>query len=57
MVISESGIKNGADARLLKATGATGILVGEALVTADDIAAKTRELALKISITGGDCDA
>lgn len=47
MVISESGIKNGADAQLLKATGLKGILVGEALVTADDITAKTREFALK----------
>ncbi|HMM20714.1 MAG TPA: indole-3-glycerol phosphate synthase TrpC [Selenomonadales bacterium] len=46
LVISESGIRGRADALRLKAAGARGILVGEHLVTAGDIAAKTRELAL-----------
>ncbi|MDR3348723.1 MAG: indole-3-glycerol phosphate synthase TrpC [Acidaminococcales bacterium] len=44
--ISESGIKNGKDAALLKGAGFKGILVGEALVTAGDIGQKTREMAL-----------
>lgn len=46
LVISESGIQNGKDALRLKAAGARGILVGEHLVKAGDIALKTRELAL-----------
>lgn len=45
IVISESGIRNEADSRRLQAVGVKGILVGEALVRAGDIAAKTRELA------------
>lgn len=45
-IISESGIKNGQDAERLKDAGVKGILVGEGLVTAPDIAKKTRELAL-----------
>jgi len=45
-VISESGITSGRDARRLKAAGARGILVGEALVTASDVVARTREMAL-----------
>lgn len=46
LIISESGIKSGPDALMLKAAGARGILAGEHLVTSGDIAAKTRELAL-----------
>jgi indole-3-glycerol phosphate synthase len=46
LIISESGIRTGEDAQQLKAAGVNGILVGESLVIADDIAAKTRELAL-----------
>lgn len=46
MVISESGIKGRQDALRLKAAGVRGALVGEALVTAGDVAAKVRELAL-----------
>lgn len=46
VVISESGIKNGEDARKLKTAGVKGILVGEGLVIANDVAAMTRELAL-----------
>lgn len=42
--ISESGIKTGSDAWQLHKAGVRGILVGEGLVKADDIAAKTREL-------------
>lgn len=47
MMISESGIKNDADALRLKAAGTRGILVGEGLVTAADISEKVRELALR----------
>ena len=43
-LISESGVRDAADARKLQAAGADGILVGEGLVRADDIAAKTRSL-------------
>jgi indole-3-glycerol phosphate synthase len=45
-VISESGVRGGDDARRLKAAGARAVLVGEGLVTAADIDAKVRELAL-----------
>lgn len=45
-VISESGVRTADDAQLLQAWGAKGILVGEGLVTAPDIALRTRELAL-----------
>jgi len=44
-LISESGVRDAADARKLQAAGADGILVGEGLVRADDIAAQTRSLA------------
>jgi indole-3-glycerol phosphate synthase len=43
--ISESGIKSGEDAALLKAAGFSGILVGEGLSTAGDVGKKTREMA------------
>lgn len=46
-VISESGIFTSEDALLVKDWGAKGILVGEGLVTAPDIAARTQELALR----------
>jgi indole-3-glycerol phosphate synthase len=46
-VISESGIFTACDALLVKSWGASGILVGEGLVTSPDIAAKTKELALR----------
>lgn len=49
LVISESGIKNGEDAKKLKNAGVNGILVGESLVIAQDVAAMTRELALSSS--------
>ncbi|MBP2635771.1 MAG: trpC [Firmicutes bacterium] len=46
IIISESGIKNGEDAQKLKAAGVKGILVGEGLVIANDVATMTSELAL-----------
>ena len=45
-IISESGIHTAADAIRLREAGCQGILVGEGLVTAPDIGAKTRELTL-----------
>jgi len=42
--ISESGIKTREDVRRLLDTGYTGVLVGQSLVTADDPAARLREL-------------
>ena len=44
IVVAESGIHTPADVRRLASAGADALLVGEALVTAEDIAAKTREL-------------
>ncbi|MCU0640625.1 MAG: indole-3-glycerol phosphate synthase TrpC [Candidatus Margulisbacteria bacterium] len=44
LVISESGISNGAEVKKLKAKGASGILVGESLLKSRDISAKIREL-------------
>lgn len=44
--ISESGIKSESESAQLKRIGVRGVLVGEGLVTAADIADKTRELAL-----------
>jgi indole-3-glycerol phosphate synthase len=43
IVVSESGIKNRADVQTLREWGVDAILVGEAFVVADDIAAKMRE--------------
>ena len=43
-VVAESGISSGDDARSMRAAGADAILVGEALITADDTPAKAREL-------------
>lgn len=44
VVVSESGIKGREDVRRLKEWKVNAILVGEALVTADDVAAKIKEL-------------
>lgn len=44
-VVAESGIHSAKDARALTEAGVDAILVGEALVTADNVAAKARELA------------
>lgn len=46
MVISESGISTGEDTDRLQRAGVRGVLVGEGLVRAPDIAAKVRELAM-----------
>jgi len=43
-VVAESGVQTRADVRRLAALGVHGILIGEALVLADDPAAKIREL-------------
>jgi indole-3-glycerol phosphate synthase len=43
-LVSESGIFTAADVKRLRDCGADAVLVGEALVTAPDIATKTREL-------------
>lgn len=48
MVISESGIRTGEDARRLQAAGVKGILVGEALTVSGNIEGKTQELALRL---------
>lgn len=45
VLVAESGIHAAADVQRLRALGADAILVGEAIVTAPDIAAKVRELA------------
>jgi len=45
IVVSESGIRSRADVERLAEAGVDAILVGEALVTAQDLAAKVRELA------------
>ncbi|MGI9862195.1 indole-3-glycerol phosphate synthase TrpC [Moorella naiadis] len=50
IVVSESGIKNRADAAMVASAGVDAILVGEALMTAGDVAAKMAEL----SMAGGD---
>ena len=44
-LISESGVFTGEDARRLHDEGCDGILVGEGLVRADDVAAQTRLMA------------
>lgn len=44
IVVSESGIKSRSDVEKLKAWGVNAMLIGEALVTANDVLAKVREL-------------
>lgn len=44
MVVAESGINSAEDVAALQRAGVNGVLVGEALMTAPDVAAKTREL-------------
>ncbi len=46
IVVSESGFFTGDQVRRVAAAGAHAVLVGEGLVTADDVAAKIRELRL-----------
>jgi len=43
IVVSESGIRQRADVQRLREWGVDAVLIGEALVTADDVAAKMRE--------------
>lgn len=45
VAVAESGVRTAADVRRLAGMGADAVLVGEALVTAPDVAAKVRELA------------
>ena len=47
VVVSESGFFTGVEVRRVAAAGAHAVLVGEALVTADDVPAKLRELTLR----------
>jgi len=54
LLISESGVSNGAEANHLQMAGVRGILVGEGLVKTIDIAEKTRELAMINKINGGE---
>ena len=49
-LISESGIRSGSDAITLKQAGVHGILVGESLVKASDIASHCRDLALRQTV-------
>jgi indole-3-glycerol phosphate synthase len=44
VAVAESGVHSAGDVRCLAAMGADAVLVGEALVTAPDVAAKVREL-------------
>ena len=44
IIVSESGVKQREDVQRLQKCGVNAVLVGEALVTADDVAAKLREL-------------
>jgi len=44
--VAESGIHTAADARRVRAAGADAVLVGEALMRADDLRAKVRELSV-----------
>lgn len=53
LVISESGVSTGAEGETLRKVGVRGILVGEGLVKAQNISAKTRELAMTNTIYGG----
>jgi indole-3-glycerol phosphate synthase len=44
IVVSESGIKTPADIRFLRECGANAFLVGSALMLADDVEGKVKEL-------------
>ena len=46
IVVSESGIKSRQDVKKLREWGISAMLIGEALVTADDIPGKIKELLL-----------
>jgi indole-3-glycerol phosphate synthase len=47
LLISESGIRTGEDAKKLQKAGVKGILVGEGLVSADNVGYMTQEMALR----------
>lgn len=47
LLISESGIRTGEDAKKLQKAGVKGILVGEGLVSADNVGCMTQEMALR----------
>lgn len=47
LLISESGVRTGEDAEKLQKAGVKGILVGEGLVSADDVGNMTQEMALR----------
>ena len=49
VLISESGMRDQEDVKVVQQAGAQGILVGETLMKASDIAAKIKELSLKES--------
>jgi len=54
MVVAESGISNASDVDRLANANVEAILVGEALITSDDIGAKVRELSgTRVSSPGG----
>jgi indole-3-glycerol phosphate synthase len=54
MVVAESGISTASDVDRLANADVEAILVGEALITSDDIGAKVRELSgTRVSSTGG----
>jgi indole-3-glycerol phosphate synthase len=44
VAVAESGVRSSDDVRRLAAMGADAVLVGEALITAPDVATKVREL-------------
>jgi indole-3-glycerol phosphate synthase len=55
-LVAESGIHTAQDVDRLGEIGVDAVLVGEALVTAPDVAAKVRELALGAPVEEGDVD-
>lgn len=54
VAVAESGVHSAADLRALRAMSADAVLVGEALVTAPDVAAKVREFADAGGVEGGE---
>ncbi len=54
VAVAESGVHGAADLRALREMGADAVLVGEALVTAPDVAARVREFADSGGMEGGE---
>lgn len=52
-VVAESGLHSRADVECVAAMGVDAILVGEALITAQDVGAKVREMAGQLLLKGG----